>query len=75
MSVFYDRALKYYDRIATFVLNKTDMTYRLLSREEYNDLSSRILYEDNHIICARTGHYTLRVITVYRSCLFCLIHK
>ena len=50
MSVFYDRALKYYDRIATFVLNKTDMTYRLLSREEYSDLSSRILYEDNHLL-------------------------
>ena len=50
MSVFYDTTLKYYDIIATFVLNKTDMTYRLLTREEYDDLSSRIFYEDNHLL-------------------------
>ena len=30
--------------------HKTGMIYRTLPREEFEDLSSRILYEDNHLL-------------------------
>ena len=36
--------------MTTFVLKLWTMEYRVLSQEEFDDISSRILYEDNHLL-------------------------
>lgn len=40
--------------------NSTDTAYRTLSQEEYDDMASRILYEDNHVLVfnKRAGEIT-----------------
>jgi 23S rRNA pseudouridine1911/1915/1917 synthase len=52
MSVFLPLIRGYNDIFAIFASNchKTSMIYRILPREEFQDLSSRILYEDNHLL-------------------------
>ena len=46
--------------ISPMTASSTDTAYRTLSQEEYDDIASRILYEDNHILVLnkRAGEIT-----------------
>ena len=46
--------------ISPMTASSTDTAYRTLSQEEYDDIASRILYEDNHVLVLnkRAGEIT-----------------